>query len=202
VPARRYRKLTAAGILGFSAAATGLLAPTSAYAGATATDAQWDRVAQCESGDNWHINSGNGYYGGLQLSEATWKSYDARSYAARPDLASRLQQIDIANHVLANEGWGAWPSCPPGPAGPPTASAKGGPRVRPGHRESSPAAQKSRRTEARPGEHIYVVQQGDTLFSIARSHHVKGGWKALYARNRAVIGPDPQHLRVGTRLAY
>jgi hypothetical protein len=205
VPARRDGKLTAsfrlttAGLIGVSATVAGLLAPTAAYAGATATDAQWDRVAQCESGGNWHINTGNGYYGGLQFSEATWKSYDTANYAARPDLAAREQQIDIANHVLANEGWNAWPTCPPGPAGPAAPSgpspaaaapAKGGAHLQPGHRTAG------------TGEHVYVVRRGDTLYSIARSLDVRGGWKALYDRNRAVIGADPKHLRVGIRLVY
>ncbi|HEX3901107.1 MAG TPA: transglycosylase family protein [Mycobacteriales bacterium] len=187
------------------AAAASVLAPTAAHAAPSATDAQWDRVAQCESGGNWHINTGNGYYGGLQFAATTWGSFDAPNYAPRADLASREEQIDIANRVLASEGWNAWPVCSQdaGPAGPPDSnSANRGAHVRHAKRATHRTLQNHRETVARPGEQIYVVKQGDTLYSIARSHHVKGGWKALYDRNRAVIGPDPQHLHVGTRLAY
>src|ERR671927_169652 len=62
-----------------------------------ATTHNWTGVAQCESGGNWHINTGNGYYGGLQFSASTWNSFDTHHYASRADLASRSEQIDVAN---------------------------------------------------------------------------------------------------------
>src|SRR5689334_25442353 len=71
----------------------------------------WDRVAQCESSGNWHINTGNGYYGGLQFSASTWQAYGGGAYASRADLASPAQQIAVAENVLAGQGIGAWPTC-------------------------------------------------------------------------------------------
>ena len=68
----------------------------------------WDRVAACESGGNWHINTGNGYYGGLQFSLATWHGYGG---SGNPADASKSTQIAIAEKVLAGQGWGAWPVC-------------------------------------------------------------------------------------------
>jgi hypothetical protein len=71
----------------------------------------WDAVAQCESGGNWSINTGNGYYGGLQFSSSTWLAFGGGAYAPRADLAARSQQIAIAEKVLAAQGKGAWPTC-------------------------------------------------------------------------------------------
>ncbi|HEX8487378.1 MAG TPA: transglycosylase family protein, partial [Propionibacteriaceae bacterium] len=68
----------------------------------------WDRLAQCESGGNWSINTGNGYYGGLQFSKSTWAAYGG---SGMPNNASRNQQIAIAKKVQAGQGWGAWPGC-------------------------------------------------------------------------------------------
>ncbi|HLL08480.1 MAG TPA: transglycosylase family protein [Nocardioidaceae bacterium] len=76
-----------------------------------ATSHTWNRLAECESGGNWHINTGNGYYGGLQFSATTWRSFGGGKYADRADLATRLEQIDIAENVLRVQGWGAWPAC-------------------------------------------------------------------------------------------
>jgi hypothetical protein len=76
-----------------------------------ATSKTWDRLASCESGGNWHINTGNGYYGGLQFSAGTWLAYGGGKYASRADLASRAEQIAIAEKVLKGSGWGAWPAC-------------------------------------------------------------------------------------------
>jgi uncharacterized protein YabE (DUF348 family) len=70
--------------------------------------AMWDRVAQCESGGNWHINTGNGYYGGLQFSRSTWLAYGGGQFAGRADLASREQQITVANRVYADNGLAQW----------------------------------------------------------------------------------------------
>lgn len=73
----------------------------------------WDKVAQCESGGNWQINTGNGYYGGLQFSAATWAAHGGRHFAVRADLASKGAQITVAERVLAAQGAGAWPVCGP-----------------------------------------------------------------------------------------
>lgn len=78
-----------------------------------ATVSTWDRVAACESGNNWRINTGNGYFGGLQFSSSTWASYGGHSYAAQANLATRAQQIAIAEKVLKGQGPGAWPVCGP-----------------------------------------------------------------------------------------
>jgi hypothetical protein len=71
----------------------------------------WDRIAACESGGNWSINTGNGYYGGLQFTQSTWNAYGGQAYASRADLASRDAQIAVAQRVQAAQGWGAWPVC-------------------------------------------------------------------------------------------
>jgi hypothetical protein len=76
-----------------------------------ATSRTWNRLAGCESGGNWHIDTGNGYYGGVQFSAGTWTAYGGARYAARADLASRAQQIVVAERVLKSQGWGAWPVC-------------------------------------------------------------------------------------------
>ena len=76
-----------------------------------ASESTWNRVAECESSGNWSINTGNGYYGGLQFSQSTWEAYGGRAYASRADLASRAQQILVAEKVLAGQGPGAWPVC-------------------------------------------------------------------------------------------
>lgn len=73
----------------------------------------WDKVAACESGGNWKINTGNGYYGGLQFSASTWAAYGGRHFASRADLASKAAQITVAEKVLAGQGPGAWPVCGP-----------------------------------------------------------------------------------------
>lgn len=72
--------------------------------------AMWDRIARCESGGNWHINTGNGYYGGLQFNMAAWNSNGGRDFAARADLASRAEQITVANRYYAKAGTRPW-SC-------------------------------------------------------------------------------------------
>ncbi|MDX2547244.1 transglycosylase family protein [Streptomyces sp. WI04-05B] len=87
----------------------GLLAATGNAA--AADSGVWDRIAQCESGGNWHINTGNGYYGGLQFSAGTWRAYGGSAYAATADGASRSQQIAVATKVQGAQGWGAWPTC-------------------------------------------------------------------------------------------
>jgi uncharacterized protein YabE (DUF348 family) len=71
----------------------------------------WDAIAGCEAGGNWGINTGNGYYGGVQFDEGTWAANGGLRYAARADLATREEQIAIAEVTRARQGWGAWPVC-------------------------------------------------------------------------------------------
>jgi resuscitation-promoting factor RpfB len=73
-----------------------------------ANAAMWDRIAQCESGGNWHINTGNGYYGGLQFATASWLANGGADFASRADLASRAEQITVANRYYAKAGLGPW----------------------------------------------------------------------------------------------
>ena len=83
----------------------------SAGTASAASDASWDKLAQCEAGGNWAINTGNGYQGGLQFSPSTWRANGGGEFAPTADQATREQQIVVAERVLANQGWGAWPSC-------------------------------------------------------------------------------------------
>ncbi|MET8173386.1 transglycosylase family protein [Streptomyces clavifer] len=99
--------VVAAGVTG-SAIAIPLLGATGAHAADAST---WDRVAECESGGMWSADLGNGYYGGLQFSQDDWSAYGGTAYAARADLASRSQQISVAEKVLDDKGPQAWPSC-------------------------------------------------------------------------------------------
>jgi hypothetical protein len=86
------------------------------HAGA-ATDGEWDRVASCESGGNWAINTGNGYQGGLQFSAGTWTSHGGGEYAPSAHMATKEEQIAVAERVLATQGRGAWPVCGHGLSG-------------------------------------------------------------------------------------
>lgn len=183
-----------------------LIGATTAHAADLDT---WTKVAACESGNNWNINTGNGYFGGLQFSQSTWDAYGGRSYAARADQASRDQQIAVAEKVLKGQGPRAWPACSEraglsaGGAAPhitPAASthtratgrAKGGPAdVRP---ETTP--------QSRAGTaETYTVVRGDTLSGIAEDRGVHGGWQQLYRDNRKVIGADPDLILPGQHLA-
>jgi len=84
------------------------VAPVALGAGTANADVNWDAVAACESGGNWAINTGNGYYGGLQFNMGTWQSNGG---SGSPHAASREEQIRVAENVLHSQGIGAWPSC-------------------------------------------------------------------------------------------
>ncbi|MCV0404218.1 MAG: transglycosylase family protein [Chloroflexi bacterium] len=74
-------------------------------------DTVWDDLAQCESGGNWAINTGNGYYGGLQFNLGTWQDYGGAAYAAYPHEATREEQIAVAEKLRAARGYAPWPAC-------------------------------------------------------------------------------------------
>ena len=111
----RHRKPTTTGRTVAKVAVTGAIMSTAGIAftgtATAAPDSDWDRLAQCEAGGNWAINTGNGYQGGLQFSPSTWNSHGGQQYAATANQASREEQIAVAEKVLASQGWGAWPSC-------------------------------------------------------------------------------------------
>ncbi|MGJ5755352.1 LysM domain-containing protein [Streptomyces puniciscabiei] len=201
-PSKAVRAITLAGVTGAAVAAP-LMAAGSASA---ATASQWDAVAQCESGGNWSINTGNGFYGGLQFTNSTWAAYGGTAYAARADLATKAQQIAIAEKVLAGQGKGAWPVCGTGLSGTPyngsapaastksstpstttrstgqQAATRSTTRTAPSKTVTTPAGKKVEK-----GDGEYKVVKGDTLSSIAEKHGVKGGWQKLFQLNKDIV---------------
>ncbi|MER6401513.1 transglycosylase family protein [Kitasatospora sp. NPDC001603] len=104
----RVRMAVVAGAAVAALPVAGLVTANSASAASVST---WDAVAQCESGGNWAINTGNGFYGGLQFTSSTWAAFGGTAYAAQANLATKAQQISVAEKVLASQGPGAWPVC-------------------------------------------------------------------------------------------
>ncbi|WP_121715978.1 resuscitation-promoting factor protein RpfC [Streptomyces sp. E5N91] len=317
--------VVAAGVTG-SAIAIPLLGATGAHA---ADSANWDQVAECETGGAWSQNSGNGYYGGLQLSQEAWEQYGGLDYAPSADQASRSQQIRIAEKIHAAQGIAAWPTCgllaglgngsggtgdgsgaagdgasegsdasgeqdttkssespattetpessqssessgssetpestsgasssSPSPSSSPSSPSSDAPSdgssgasgdssdgagqsakpdtsaesdpsgsAEPQGTEGSSGSGKHRggsadegatgegRTDPASGRHAsrdggereagggrYVVRTGDSLWAIADSLDVNGGWHALYADNETVVGADPDHILPGQTL--
>ncbi|MFD0376026.1 transglycosylase family protein [Streptomyces sp. NPDC127112] len=182
----------------------------------------WNKVAACESTSNWQTNTGNGYYGGLQFSQSTWREFGGTAYAPRADLATKDQQIAVAEKVLRGQGPKAWPACGPqaglsrsaaAPAGEAEPAAK--PAVKPAAKPQAQAPmdriQPTKATTATPvsmprptGTTVlpnpYVVAPGDSLSSIASQQHVEGGWQALYETNRETVGGNPNMIFPGQRL--
>jgi hypothetical protein len=103
-PSKIRRRATTVAVVAGAAAVT----PLFAAGPASADSVNWDAIAQCESGGNWSINTGNGYYGGLQFSLSTWRAYGGSGY---PHQNSRAQQIAIGQKLQAAAGWGQWPAC-------------------------------------------------------------------------------------------
>ncbi|MFE2532204.1 transglycosylase family protein [Streptomyces sp. NPDC059371] len=166
----------------------------------------WNKVAACESSGNWSINTGNGYFGGLQFTRSTWEAYGGKAFARRADQATKDQQIAVAEKVLKGQGPGAWPVCSVR-----AGLTRGGeaPAVSPSGTAPQSAKQRSVRDvkpqttpQSRAGTaEMYTVVRGDTLSGIADSRHVQGGWQGLYAANRSTVGSDPDLILPGQRLA-
>ncbi|MFE1749940.1 transglycosylase family protein [Streptomyces anandii] len=202
-PSKATRAIALAGVTGAAVAAP-LMAAGNASA---ATASEWDAVAQCESGGNWSINTGNGFYGGLQFTNSTWAAYGGTAYASRADLASKSQQIAVAEKVLAGQGKGAWPVCGKGLSGAaytgsaPSSSSSGSTKSTTTTRSTEqqaanrsatrPAPKKTVTTptgkKVKKGDGEYKVVTGDTLSSIAAAHHVKGGWEKLFQLNKDIV---------------
>ncbi|MEV4041032.1 transglycosylase family protein [Streptomyces umbrinus] len=282
--------LVAAGVTG-SAIAIPLLGATGASAASGTT---WDAVAECESGGSWSANSGNGYYGGLQMTQETWEDNGGLDYAPSADQASRSQQIAVAEKILAKQGASAWATCglvagltqnsdsddtdtgedTPTPLsglgmgdssngtksdtsgssgssdsstgsgdsadsqdsdspstdvtaksddpdkssqnGEASAESSGTEDTGSGrHRgDSADEGATDSRADDSAGRHAsrsdsesrvaaegsYAVRSGDSLWGIADSLGVEGGWRALYAENKEAIGDDPDFIIPGQSL--
>ncbi|MEU0721205.1 MULTISPECIES: transglycosylase family protein [Streptomyces] len=173
----------------------------------------WEKVAACESTNNWQINTGNGYYGGLQFTQSTWEAYGGTRYAPRADLATKDQQIAIAEKVLKGQGPRAWPSCSvkagltrggDAPDISPQSASRAAPapsRQAQPKSESRPASPPATPTTVPGKRESYTVARGDSLSGIAATEKVRGGWQRLYEDNRTVIGSDPDLIMPGQRLA-
>ncbi|MFD9872230.1 transglycosylase family protein [Streptomyces niveus] len=179
----------------------------------------WEKVAACESTNNWQINTGNGYYGGLQFSQSTWEAFGGGQYAPRADLATKDQQIAVAEKVLKGQGPQAWPHCSVkagltrGGDAPDVSPAKAR-DTRDGRdaasaRKASATAKSTPRSDPKkaasptsvPTEREgYTVAGGDSLSGIAAAQELRGGWQRLYEENRKVIGGDPDLIFPGQKL--
>ncbi|MDX3227754.1 transglycosylase family protein [Streptomyces sp. ME19-01-6] len=201
--------------LSVTAGGAGIALPLVGAAGASAaTGEAWEKVAHCESTENWDINTGNGFYGGLQFTQSTWEAYGGTAYAPRADLATKDQQIAVAEKVLDAQGPGAWPNCSAragltrADAAPQSAAKAAGasstthqqadrtPRTK--HDTPTPTSLPGR-TAAQGGK--YVVIAGDSLSRIAGRHDVDGGWQTIYQANRETIGGDPDLIFPGQKLS-
>ncbi|MBK3563659.1 MULTISPECIES: transglycosylase family protein [unclassified Streptomyces] len=221
---RRYQpnRINRSSLLTVTAGGAGLAIP---LVGAGAGSAQaadvstWNKVAACESSGDWSINTGNGYYGGLQFTQSTWEAYGGTAYASRADLATRDQQIAVAEKVLKGQGPGAWPVCSVR-----AGLTRGGdtPDIHVGGTKTTDTAKTKTKAEdakaqtvkrsvkdvqpqttpqSRAGTvEMYTVVRGDTLSGIAETERVDGGWHGLYAANRTTVGDDPDLILPGQRL--
>ncbi|PPK70530.1 transglycosylase family protein [Actinokineospora auranticolor] len=185
---------------------------------ASAESVNWDAVAQCESGGNWNINTGNGYYGGLQFTPSTWKANGGSGSAHN---ASRDEQIRVAENVLKTQGIGAWPVC--GKKGGSAKSASAPKKAAAPAKKQATAPKKvtktAPKTETRTAPVAvapvaattaavsksnpngdYTVVAGDTLSKIATQQGVSGGWQSLHEKNKDFIG-DPNLILVGQKIA-
>ena len=187
--------------------------------GAMTTSAQaavnnWDAVAQCESTGNWGINTGNGFYGGLQFQQRSWEGFGGLAYAPRADLATREQQIAVAEKLLVAQGPGAWTNCgvhlddpitgsqrAAAPAPAPAAAPAPAPAPAPAAAPAAPApkAPASSASASKKSADTYTVRRGDTLRKIARAHHIEGGWRTLYKLNKNILR-SPHRIKVGQEL--
>ncbi|WP_323960385.1 LysM peptidoglycan-binding domain-containing protein [Arthrobacter sp. JZ12] len=178
----------------------------SAGAANAAPASTWDALAQCESGGDWGINTGNGFSGGLQFTPQTWAGFGGQG---APQDASRAEQIAVAERVLAGQGWGAWPACsaklgltaganptpiPAAPAPAPVQVQSQQIEVQaPAPVAQAPVAQAPVveapvvEAPAAPAVQVsgetYTIQSGDTLSTIAQKLGIEGGWQALYQAN-------------------
>jgi hypothetical protein len=174
---------------------------------ANASSVNWDAIASCESGNNWSINTGNGFYGGLQFTLGTWHSNGG---SGMPQNASREEQIRVAENVLQSQGIGAWPVC--GRLGGSTGSytpVQSTPKT-----TTHKTVKSAPKAPSKPSTHVatvsptatgtntvkYIVKDGDFLSKIGSLYNTS--WDSIYAQNKNVIGSDPDLIYPGQTLTF
>ncbi|SFW61703.1 transglycosylase family protein [Amycolatopsis australiensis] len=179
-----------------------------AIAATPASATNWDAIAQCESGGNWNTNTGNGYYGGLQFTQSTWKAYGG---TGSPQGASREQQIAVAERVLQGQGIGAWPVCGKKGGGSSAPKATHKTTTAPKKSTTAPKKDTAPKQAAAPAPAVtgvsssnpagdYTVVAGDTLSKIAQKFNVQGGYQKLQELNAKYI-PNADLILVGQKIA-
>ena len=176
---RPRRDLAGRAIAGLFFATSGALVTAGAATPPADADVNWDAVAACESGGNWGISTGNGFFGGLQFTLSTWR---ANGGTGMPNQATRAEQIRVANNVLRTQGFGAWPVCGKRAGTPAKTTVAAKPAPAPSY--TGPVT-------------TYTVQLGDTLANIANAHGT--GWEQLYAINRGTLS-NPNLILPGQTL--
>lgn len=185
----RRMAVLAAGVVA-SMALGGIQAPANA-----GTDAEWNRLANCESGQNWSINTGNGYYGGLQFAKGSWDWAGGTQYASYPHQATREEQIATAERLLDMQHVSrAWPACS-ARLGITHDQLQSGSATAPGG-SSAPAQESASTGSSSSADGSHRVRAGDTLSRIAAQYGVSGGWSAIYQANRDRVS-NPNLIRVG-----
>ena len=206
------RNIARVAVAGIAVGAPLAIAATPAQASST----NWDAIAQCESGGNWAINTGNGFYGGLQFTQSTWRAYGGQGSA---NGASRDQQIAVAERVLQGQGIGAWPVC--GKRAGSGAVAMGSNTNGTAQKAAAPNTKTKTKTEpvvkavapapaaapvAAAGTSSnnpngdYTVVAGDTLSKLASKFNVQGGYQQLQKLNAQYI-PNADLILVGQQIA-
>ncbi|GAB2611349.1 transglycosylase [Paractinoplanes abujensis] len=215
--ARAALAIATAGVTGITSLIGPIATTPAAAAPAATAEVNWDAIAECESGGDWSINTGNGYYGGLQFSRSTWRAYGGSRFARTADQASRTEQIAIAERVRDGQGLGAWPTC--GRRASSTrqyraaqlaearadraaaaATAQATTTDAPTAQATATAGSVTRSTPTRAKKRVYIVRAGDTLAVIAQRTNYPGGWRALHRLNRDVLS-SPHRIYPGQPLA-
>lgn len=211
-PSAASRNLARVAVAGIAVGAPLTIAATPA----AADSVNWDAIAECESGGDWSINTGNGYYGGLQFKLSTWQAYGG---TGMPHESSRDQQIAVAERVLDGQGIGAWPVCGArgssggsyegtntggAPSGNSGSASESSESSEPAPESSTPAPTPAPSTptgvaKSNP-EGDYVVEKGDTLSDIAKKNKVDGGYQKLVDLNDGYIS-DADYIVVGQKIA-
>ncbi|MFC7341242.1 transglycosylase family protein [Saccharopolyspora griseoalba] len=176
-------------------AVAGAVVATPIAIAAPANAADWDMLAQCESSGDWSTNTGNGFYGGLQFTPSTWSAYGGTQYASSAHLATREQQIAVAEKVLASQGENAWPACSSKlnwTSGSTDTSSEASTS-----QQSTETETETQSSPVKASGGDYTVKAGDTLSKIAQSYGVD--YKSIFNNNTDVL-TDPNMIFPGQQL--